>query len=175
MPQYNLSTSHLASAQLHFSAPPPGSFNFKVHEITLQRHHIEQCQARECPNMDLCKPRHFMRLTLNYNHSMAVPSENVLAVQFTPERGLTETYNSVSVQGKDVHQLLQHIDFGNPHQTHDIPGAIITGTLTVTYSGAGNQREVRTFRLLGASLLQDAMFPDIYYQASDGLQRCLEK
>lgn len=146
-----------------------------MHEITLQRHPIEHCQPREPPSMDRAKQRRFMRLKLKINHSMDIPLDNILAVQFTPERGLAEMYNSVSAQGKDVHELLQHIDFGNPHQTHDMPGAIITGTLTVTYSGAGNQREVRTFRLLGASLLQDAMFPDTYYQVSDGLHRRLEK
>lgn len=175
MPFLDLLPSHPASPRLQIVAPPLGTLSLGVHKLTKSNPIQEQCQQAGKQTMNNDKPHYIMRFALRDADFQDIPADNVISVHFTPEGGMSGLYNSISAEGCDAVTLLQHIDFENPLTTNAKPGAIITGTLTVTYSGAGNKQEARTFRLLGASLLQDVIYPSTYYHASDVLQRCLEK
>ncbi len=119
------------------------------------------------------KPPHMLRLAFSGTDFQNIPAEYVIAVRFTPEGAMSSSYSAISAEGSDAWALLQHIDFENPFITEAMPGSIITGTLTVTFSANGNQQETRTFRLLGVSLVQDVAFPNTYYYASEELQNLL--
>lgn len=81
---------------------------------------------------------------------------------------------SLKVEGSDAQHLLQAVDFERPFVTEDKPGSLILGLLTVTFEGEGVER-VRAFRVLGASLLQDVLFPDTYYYTSSELTQQILK
>lgn len=121
------------------------------------------------------KPSFLMRLASNSHHQQVIPAANILSARFTPEGGMSEWYAAISVQGAEALTLLQHIDFATPVTTDAKPGGILTGTLTVTYTDGDNRQKTRDFKLLGASLLQDSVYPNTYYHASERLQKCLEK
>ncbi|MGB5636673.1 MAG: hypothetical protein WBM86_28375 [Waterburya sp.] len=121
------------------------------------------------------KPHYMLRLASSGTEFQNIPAEHVIAVRFMPEGAMSSFYSAISAEGSDTLALLQHIDFENPFITEAIPGSIITGTFTVTYSANGNTQETRTFRLLGASLVQDVTYPNTYYNASEDLQRILKK
>lgn len=121
------------------------------------------------------KPHYMLRLTSSGTDFQNIPAENVIAVCFMPEGAMSSSYSAISAEGSDALTLLQHIDFESPLITEAKPGSIITGTLTITYSANGNTQETRTFRLLGVSLVQDVTYPNTYYNASESLQRILEK
>jgi hypothetical protein len=121
------------------------------------------------------KPHYMLRLASSGTDFQNIPAEDVIAVSFMPEGAMSSSYSAISAEGSDALTLLQHIDFENPFITEAMPGSIMTGTLTVTYSANGNTQETRTFRLLGTSLVQDVTYPNTYYNASESLQRILEK
>ncbi len=116
-----------------------------------------------------------LRLASSGTDFQNIPVEHVITVSFMPEGVMSSSYSAISAEGSNALTLLQHIDFENPFITAAKPGSIITGILTITYSVNSNAQEMRTFRLLGASLVQDVTYPNTYYNASENLQRILEK
>lgn len=108
-----------------------------------------------------------------------IPVAQVKSVNFTPigswsVEGLPAK-KAVHAEKRDATDLLKAIDFEHPFVTEDVPGAILMGMLTVTSETKGNEHHVRSFRVLGSSLLQDVIFPNTYYHVSEDLQRMLSQ
>lgn len=159
--------------QLHMGAPSPGNPSVTIQATTPPQPVQQQCHHEASPSMNHSQQGSFIRLAVEENTYQDIPSPKITAMQFTPEQGMRGWYRPVSTHGLDAEKLVQLIDFKNPQQTDAKPGAVITGIVKMTYSTSTGQQETRTFRLLGSSLLQDTAFPNVYYQATEELGRCL--
>jgi hypothetical protein len=173
MPMSQQPASQPGSAHLDRCAPPPGIPLVTVQGTTTQQPFHENSHHEASPCMNTSQRRSFIRLAISENTYQDVPSTEVTAIQFTPAQGMSGWYRSVSSQGRDAAKITELIDFDDPQSTDAKPGAVITGILKISYLTSTGQQESRAFRLLGSSLLQDTVFPNIYYQASEGLGRCV--
>ena len=99
----------------------------------------------------------------------------VKSVSYMPIGSLPEQISGVSLSGQGATSLLQHIDLANPFVTEDKPGAILVGQLTVTYENQSKEKQIRAFRLLAYSLLEDTLFPNTYYYVSKELRSALQR
>ncbi|MFN7900207.1 MAG: hypothetical protein ACK5N0_11195 [Synechococcaceae cyanobacterium] len=171
MPQQPASQS--GSAILDQGAPPPGIPLVTVQGTTTQQPLAPQSHHEASPCMNPSQRRSFLRLAISEDAYQEIPAPNITAMQFTPAPGMKGWYRSVSSQGRDAAKITELIDFENPQATDAKPGGVITGIFKATYSTSTGQQESRSFRLLGSSLLQDTAFPNIYYQASEELGRCI--
>ena len=160
-------------AQLHMGAPLPGIPSVTIQATTPAQPVQQQSHHDASPCMNHSQQGSFIRLAVGENSYQEIPSPKITAMQFTPEQGMSGWYRPVSTHGQDAARLVQLIDFENPQQTEAKPGAVITGIVKMTYSTSTGQQETRSFRLLGSSLLQDTEFPNIYYQATEELGRCI--
>jgi len=103
-----------------------------------------------------------------------IPLGAVRSVNFTPIGSVPAQSGVVSLKGTDAGTFLQTIDFERPFVTMDKPASILMGQLTVIYESDTREERIRSFRVLGHSLLQDACFPKTYYYASPSLHSELQ-
>lgn len=122
------------------------------------------------------EPLQMMRLASHDESFEEVGPDQIRSVQFTPVGTFTgvSDVNAVRAEKADALSILQRIDLENPFVTEDKPGSIHVGMLSVTYVASGDQEEhTRTFKVLGSSLIQDLIYPNTYYYASQELQQLL--
>ncbi len=94
-----------------------------------------------------------------------VPVSHVKAVNFTPV-GNVEMGKALHAEKADAKSLLSTVDFEKLFVTEDVPASILSGLLTITMEHKGVDQHMRTFRVLGHSLLQDVAHPNTYYYTS---------
>jgi hypothetical protein len=97
-----------------------------------------------------------------------IPVSRVTLVDFIPI-GAFVTAEAVHAEKNDAEDILSFVDFEKPFVTDDVPGSIITGILTITIEKSDKETCIRSFKVLGSSLLQDEIFPNTYYYASPEL------
>jgi hypothetical protein len=122
------------------------------------------------------EPLQVMRLASHNEDFEEVKPNQITSVQFTPVGSFSGVANRTVVRAEksDALSVLQRIDLENPFITEDKPGSIHVGMLNVSYGAAGSREEfTRTFRVLGSSLIQDVVYPNTYYYASQELQQIL--
>ena len=103
-----------------------------------------------------------------------MPVSQVTSVKFTPI-GNSPAAKAVHAEKSDAAEMLALIDFEKPFVTDAVPGSIIIGTITITSETADKELQVRSFSVLGASLLQDTAFPNTYYYTSPELYKRLTR
>jgi hypothetical protein len=122
------------------------------------------------------EPLQMMRLASHDENLEEVRPDQIRSVQFTPVgsfAGVSDV-NAMRAERADALSILQRIDLENPFVTEDKPGSIHVGMLNVSYGTSGDQEEhIRSFRVLGSSLIQDVTYPNTYYYASQELQQLL--
>lgn len=103
-----------------------------------------------------------------------IPVTQVTSVHFTPV-GDFPNAKAVHAEKNDAAEMIALVDFEKPFVVDAVPGSIIVGTLTITSETTDKELHVRSFNVLGASLLQDATFPNTYYNASPELYNRLTR
>lgn len=103
-----------------------------------------------------------------------IPVSQVTSVNFTPIGDLP-TAKAVHAEKNDAAEMLALVDFEKPFVTDAVPGSIIVGTLTITSETEDKEIHVRSFNVLGSSLLQDVIFSSTYYYTSPELYNRLTR
>jgi hypothetical protein len=132
----------------------------------------------DAPKMysDEAEPLQVMRLASHGEEFEDVKPDHIISVHFSPVGSFAgvSDIRTMRAERADALSVLQRIDLENPFVTEDKPGAIHVGMLNVSYGVSGSHDEhIRTFKVLGSSLLQDATYPNTYYYASQELQQLL--
>ncbi len=103
-----------------------------------------------------------------------VPFDRVTSVSFSPLGSIVKRAPACNMTGNDKSDVLDMIDFASPILTADKPGGIMTGELVIHFEDDQGNPGSRTFHLIGQTLVRDAAFPNIYYNASLDLLNTLQ-
>jgi hypothetical protein len=124
-----------------------------------------------------------MELKLNYEGQLqTIQLDSVTSMEITralsldPDFTNSEEKAKGSVSGVEAMGLLQLVLFNKPFQPGGVPGAVVTGRITINFT-RDNQQERRTFILYNDLLLQDTAAPGTFYHChtsfGDALQMLL--